>query len=115
MLSPKEGAAHPTPAEWKERVRVRLAELRWSQSRLARELSSIVETTPQAVSYALCAKAKQSSLRPFIDALLWLEAHEPNDDSAARNLFRLFDRLTDINKGRVLERIESLLRDQGNG
>lgn len=70
ILKPKEGAASPTPPHWKTAVKLRLEEMGWSQSDLSRELAKVVETTPQAISYTL-SKAKQSSLRPFIDDLLW--------------------------------------------
>lgn len=68
-LQPKEGAAWPTPKRWKDAVKLRLEELGWNQSDLAREVTKYVETTPAAISY-LFAKAKQSSLVPYIEKVI---------------------------------------------
>lgn len=112
---------------WKHAVRVRLAEMDWSASDLARK----VGTTPQAISYVL-GRAATSSLIPAIhDALGWDRPalvtpvrHETTDADAqgpadanegfpaasplVEQLLALFADLSDLNKGRVLGFAEGL-------
>ena len=130
------GPRFPTNEEWKEAIKLRLEEIGWSYSELARQLG----VTPAAITH-LFAKATSSTLRPRIEDLLgWPEhgphapgqfpagtartaATEPTDPKAtARNnvasgqlaeLISYFQALNPENKVRVIERAHTLWEGEG--
>lgn len=71
-------------------MKLRLGELRWNQTDLAREISKFVHTTPAAISY-MFAKAKQSSLRPYIEKVIGWERVNAVDWEATEDASAIAD------------------------
>jgi hypothetical protein len=117
------GERYPTDEEWKEALKLRLVELRWSNAELARKL----DVTPAAITH-LFKKAVSSTLKPEIEKLVgWPDVNAPSlpprmaigtrrpsstgrgiNSEQLAELISYFQALSQENRVRLLERAHAL-------
>jgi transcriptional regulator with XRE-family HTH domain len=106
---PRSGTAYPVDDTLRRRVQQRLDEKGWKRADLARAVKCARGTITQLMN----GTVNQSPLVPDILTALDLTLQESSVASEdAEELLRLFDRLSDKAKGRLLERAAQLAEQE---
>ena len=99
------GTSYVVDPDWRKRVELRLVEKKWTRADLARE-SRVGKST---ISDLLNGKTNECVGLPKIHkALGWDPPLPPILSNDASELFGIWDRLNDFERGRLLERARAI-------
>lgn len=104
-MARKKGTSYAVDETWRERVEARLVERKWSRADLARE-AGIGRST---ISDLLNGKTNECvDLERIHRALGWDPPLPPILSNDASELFGIWDRLNEFERGRLLERARAI-------
>ena len=108
-MARKGGTSYVVDDAWRKRVEVRLLEKKWSRADLSRE-SKVGKST---VSDLLNGRTNECvDLAKLHKALDWAPPLPPILSNDASELFGIWDRLNEFEKGRLLERARAIFEQQ---
>lgn len=103
------GATYVVDDAWRKRVEARLAEKHWKRADLAREAKCSRSTISELLNGDTNECAKLAEIHK---ALGWDPPLPPILSNDASELFGIWDRLDEFEKGRLLERARSIYEQQ---
>lgn len=108
-MARKGGTSYVVDDAWRKRVETRLGEKKWNRADLARE-SKVGKST---ITDLLNGRTNECVGLPGIHkALGWDPPLPPILSNDASELFGIWDRLNEFEKGRLLERVRAIFEQQ---
>jgi transcriptional regulator with XRE-family HTH domain len=109
LMAKRKGTTYVVDDAWRKRVETRLSEKGWRRADLAREARVSKSTITELLNGTTNECVRLSSIH---SALGWDAPLPPILSNDASELFGIWDRLNEFEKGRLLERARAIFEQQ---